>query len=348
MQTAYFLGGASSGGFVTAFWQQTANMYGYHVIGGPGTGKSTLMKTIANAFAGEAVSLYHCASDPNSLDAVVLEERGVYFADATAPHEHSTPLPFVTGETVDLAALLCRQPIAEHAERIAALQTENQSAHRQARRFMGGMGEMHRTLSGIGKEALLEEKLTTYGKRLVKRLLPAQKGCACAVQTRQLAALTPQGWLTYVPQETEILVLEDAFLTAAPMLLRQVADAAAAMGIAAEQTVLLLHPQQPILHLYLPALHLLLMTATPILPCRAENAVHLRMQRFYDTAILREKRTLSRFCMKTAQRMMQHTAALLSEALTVHDALEQCYLAGMQREALCDAAQKYIAAVRAR
>ena len=65
MQQSYFLGGVTANGFRTHFSEQILrpDFYTYILKGGPGTGKSTLMKRIAAAFPDEPVSLYYCSSD---------------------------------------------------------------------------------------------------------------------------------------------------------------------------------------------------------------------------------------------------------------------------------------------
>ena len=56
--------------------------------GGPGTGKSTIMKEIGEYFIdnGEDVDFLWCSSDPDSLDGVVIKSRNVAVVDGTAPH----------------------------------------------------------------------------------------------------------------------------------------------------------------------------------------------------------------------------------------------------------------------
>lgn len=63
--------------------------YRYFIKGRPGTGKSTLMKKIAANAAnrGINVDMYYCASDPNSLDMLVLKEIDTCIFDSTPPHE---------------------------------------------------------------------------------------------------------------------------------------------------------------------------------------------------------------------------------------------------------------------
>ncbi|MBR2054617.1 MAG: ATPase, partial [Clostridia bacterium] len=58
------------------------------IKGGPGVGKSTLMKKVAAHYEekGLTVHYYHCSGDPDSLDAVFVQENGFLMADGTSPH----------------------------------------------------------------------------------------------------------------------------------------------------------------------------------------------------------------------------------------------------------------------
>lgn len=58
------------------------------VKGRPGTGKSTMMKKIAQGAleAGFDTEIYHCSFDPNSLDMVLIPSLDVVILDGTAPH----------------------------------------------------------------------------------------------------------------------------------------------------------------------------------------------------------------------------------------------------------------------
>ena len=74
--------------------------------GGPGTGKSTLMKKIG-AY-GESMGYYVetilCSSDANSLDGVILKSnnKSIAVLDGTAPHERDAIIPGATDEIVNL------------------------------------------------------------------------------------------------------------------------------------------------------------------------------------------------------------------------------------------------------
>ncbi|USG64429.1 hypothetical protein NDK47_20095 [Brevibacillus ruminantium] len=62
----------------------------YLIKGRPGSGKSTILKRlVAEAEQrGFDAEVYHCGLDPNSLDMVVVPERGLAIFDSTAPHEY--------------------------------------------------------------------------------------------------------------------------------------------------------------------------------------------------------------------------------------------------------------------
>ena len=87
----FFFGSNTAVGFRSYFEQLLGPNSGYRLFilkGGPGTGKSSLMKKMGAAFekAGDQVIYIPCASDPDSLDAVMSVTRRLALVDGTAPH----------------------------------------------------------------------------------------------------------------------------------------------------------------------------------------------------------------------------------------------------------------------
>ncbi|MBR5372139.1 MAG: hypothetical protein IK130_07980 [Oscillospiraceae bacterium] len=329
MQHEYFLGGASQNGFETAFWDEQKHHYGFLLKGGPGTGKSTLMKTVAAAFAEEPVSVYHCASDPRSLDAVVLEQRGVYIADATAPHTADTPLPFVTGETVDLAAGLDRDAVRESGEQARVLYAENQAMHMQVRQSLRGLASMQTMYTDITAGALLREKLAAYAERFCKRLLPRSASGQGVLLHRQCSALTPDGRVCFQPANAAVLYLRDNCMIAAQELLAVFAERAVSAGKCVEVTADLTQNGKPLSHVFLPETGLTVSAVRELPDGVREDATVIDLRRFYDSAALRKQRTLLRFCRETADAIEAETVAILREALACHDVLEQTYIGAL-------------------
>ena len=82
----YFLGANTPDGFVS-FYENLIDLKGckhlYIIKGGPGTGKSSMMKQLAAFFAekGEKIELCPCSSDPDSLDAVIFHGKKTVILD---------------------------------------------------------------------------------------------------------------------------------------------------------------------------------------------------------------------------------------------------------------------------
>ena len=87
--TSYFAGGNTAQGFYSLFryipGSETKRLL--IIKGGPGTGKSTLLKRLqAKALAaGLKTELFYCSSDPASLDGLSVPALGFAAVDGTAP-----------------------------------------------------------------------------------------------------------------------------------------------------------------------------------------------------------------------------------------------------------------------
>ena len=106
---SYFAAANGFSGFRSYFNEifNTKNYTRVFIIkGGPGTGKSTLMKRLINDFRKSATEIHaiYCSSDPSSLDGVVLEfgKIRLAFLDGTAPHATDTVYPGAVDELVNL------------------------------------------------------------------------------------------------------------------------------------------------------------------------------------------------------------------------------------------------------
>ena len=88
----FFLGANSGGGFFSLYDQLGRPEDTYDLIvlkGGPGVGKSTMMKAIGAAAEkrGLDVEYIRCSGDPDSLDAVQIPQLKTAAVDGTAPHD---------------------------------------------------------------------------------------------------------------------------------------------------------------------------------------------------------------------------------------------------------------------
>lgn len=91
--------------------------------GGPGTGKSTIMKRVANHLnkKGYETEILHCSSDPDSLDAVCVRECGFLILDGTSPHVVDPKLPGAVDEIINLGQYWDKEKIAKKKDEIMNL-----------------------------------------------------------------------------------------------------------------------------------------------------------------------------------------------------------------------------------
>ena len=78
-------------GFISLFdelYDPAEELARYIIKGGPGTGKSRLMRRVADELeqAGYTAQRVLCSSDPDSLDGVIFPQIRACIADGTSPH----------------------------------------------------------------------------------------------------------------------------------------------------------------------------------------------------------------------------------------------------------------------
>lgn len=138
MNATYFPGANTGLGFVNRFdgivppWAKPH--YTYVLKGGPGVGKSTLMRKVAARAAakGYTVEEFRCASDPDSFDAVRVAELRVVLLDGTAPHSIDPVIPGACDEVIDLGHFLRHEEFMREADRLRARFAANKTHYARA------------------------------------------------------------------------------------------------------------------------------------------------------------------------------------------------------------------------
>ena len=99
-KSEYFLGANSTAGFFSTYDDLTIPEKGdklYIIKSGPGSGKSSFMRNIANKMEenGLFVEYIYCSGDPESLDAVYFPAVKTAIVDGTSPHVIEPRFPAV-------------------------------------------------------------------------------------------------------------------------------------------------------------------------------------------------------------------------------------------------------------
>lgn len=141
------------------------------IKGGPGTGKSTLMKGVGAYFAdrGEDVDYLWCSSDPDSLDGIVVRKRHVVLLDGTAPHVVDPKNPGAVDEIVNLGNCWDEKGIRSRRREIIACNERTAEMFRYAYGYLAVAGERSVFLGDIllqmiGEDGVFDAKQILHAK----------------------------------------------------------------------------------------------------------------------------------------------------------------------------------------
>lgn len=131
----YFLGNNTAYGF-QGYYEETLKSVDPVILlkGGPGTGKSSMLKKIAKDARdkGYDVELWYCSGDPDSLDGVYIKELNAAVTDATAPHATGADLPKIKDHIYDLASSLSRDKLVPVRSEIEGLLARKKASFQRA------------------------------------------------------------------------------------------------------------------------------------------------------------------------------------------------------------------------
>ncbi len=150
----------------------------YIIKGGPGTGKSHFMRTVARRARthGYGVTEYECSSDPASLDGVLLVHpeapdgyRRIGLLDGTAPHVCEPTVPGVREEIINLGAFWDGSRLRGEGETIRALTERKSKAYMRAYACLHAAGELDRVADSLISPAIRTDRLAAMASRILRR-----------------------------------------------------------------------------------------------------------------------------------------------------------------------------------
>lgn len=322
-----FLGGSSPNGFRTHFNETLADtdFRAYIIKGGPGTGKSSLMRRLSEAFPDDEKELYRCSSDPDSLDAVIFLRRRVIVVDGTAPHCFDPEYPGAVQEIINLGEYWDARRLRKLKDEIIASSSDCLQYHARCRRYITALSSVTGDTAQTGRAALNEEKLAGFTERLAKKLLPKKSAAEGKLEFRQLSAITPKGYITNIPADYTAYLLNDRLYAGSERFLRQFADIAAGKGYTVCVSVCTLHGAETFEHMLIPELKTAFFTANPINELVMESKQPINFRRFYDKNVVAEKKLRIRFNAAAAKNLLEEAVFSLVCAKSEHDRLERFY-----------------------
>ena len=328
----FFLGANSPSGFYSLYDHllppETASAI-YILKGGPGCGKSTLMRKVAARCqeAGYTAETILCSGDPDSLDAVVLPQLRIALVDGTAPHVVEPKYPGVVEQYVNLGTCYRKEGLSGVREAILSAMNGYKECYRRAYRCLGAAAEIQEDLRAILLTESLEARLQKRARGILKREVKRTGGLPGQVKQRFLSAVTPKGLICLFPTadalSSRVYELSDTY-GLSHALLSQLLTGAVSAGY---DVIACPSPMAPerLEHLLIPELSLAFLSTSSASPYPGRPYRRLRLDAMADRELLRRNRPRLRFAKKVAAALMEEACQSLGEAKAMHDHLESLY-----------------------
>ncbi|KIL52760.1 PRK06851 family protein [Jeotgalibacillus campisalis] len=238
----YFAGGNTAKGFHHFFDSNLASLTRLWILkGGPGTGKSTLMKQIGHAWLekGYDVEWIHCSADPDSLDGLIIPALEIGLVDGTAPHILEPTAPGAKEEYVNLGQAWERKKLELHLEEVEQYNKKIDECYKEAYSIFAMALSIHDEWEDIYIENLNREAADQLAQTYITRLFGnVSLNKKAEVKHRYLGAATSKGAVDYIPNLTYELP-KRYFIKGRPgtgksTLLKKVAKKAEKLGLDVE------------------------------------------------------------------------------------------------------------------
>ena len=303
----------------------------YYIKGGPGCGKSTFMKELANR-ATDAELIY-CSGDPDSLDGVILPKQNTIVIDATKPHSFEPKYPGVGGNIIDLGEGWDANRM--NAEKIIDLCDQKSALYQTCYRLLKSAAEIHSgVFAPLYQHIDLDKMQKISDKILMQNALWESKNRRSKILKRFLSAISPDGMHTL--SETfeilgkNIILLEDRWMIASPFL-SHIDRQLSKRGIDHINSYHPLLGKETLQHIIIPQADLSIVSKDgyfdfPIEEDRIIKKIHIHS--ILDKTVLDWNKNKFTFIKKLQKEILSLAIEKLAEAKEIHLQIEKEYALG--------------------
>lgn len=155
----YFPGNNTPEGFFSYYRYILSQREANRIIcikGGPGTGKSTFLKKVAEKLveAEESVDFLHCSADEGSLDGIVDVDRKIALVDGTSPHIMDPITPGAVDSIINFGDFWNDKKIADSKEDIISYNEETSRWYKIAYNYLAAAKNIYDSMAAINDEGI--------------------------------------------------------------------------------------------------------------------------------------------------------------------------------------------------
>ena len=213
MNSSYFLASNSAFGFHSLYDELRDGCEKMLIIkAGPGCGKSTFMRRVAKNMTARGLSCeyVHCSSDPDSLDALIVPEKGLVIADGTSPHVIEPKYPLAVESYLDLSKFADADAISEARDEIISVSDAYRDEYQSAYQYISCMGNLYDECYRLALRATDIEKLIRRANSLAEREIKGRGGKA-GIKSCFNSAISSAGFVSLYDNCPHTIVIDDSF-----------------------------------------------------------------------------------------------------------------------------------------
>lgn len=300
--------------------------------GGPGSGKSSLMKRIANEAEERngSVERFFCSSDPNSLDAIILKEQKLAILDGTSPHLADPSFPGIIENIVNLGSFWDVKKLIPYKNEIFKLIQEKKSAYQSAYQFLKAYGKVIEEIFAYSKKALNDQKMMHNIRIQCRYFFKDEEENETKI--RNIATICKDGickFKTFEKESDKIWIVDDYMFTGFSYM-----DALELYAKQRNQSYFKsISPRSPN---HINAIYFPKAKTSFILGKRdydeeiaGKEYHYINMKRFLDIDKISQGKKKIKFAVKCSDELLNGATQALKEAAHKHEMLEQYYVSAM-------------------
>ncbi len=320
------------------------------IKGGPGVGKSTFMRSIADFMVeqGYDVELHCCSSDNGSLDGIVFPQPGVAIIDGMAPHTLDPKLPGAVDEIVYFGNYWDEDKIRNHKKELIALNKEVSRTFTRAYRFLKAAQIIYRDWEEANTEGMNFGWANQQAAAIIHNILDAEPVTARVGRDRHLfaRAITPDGMVDHL--DTIIGPCKKKYViagkpgTGKSVLIAKVGQAALERGYNVELYHCPLNPSK-VEQMVIPKLDVALTKSIePHVYSAGADDVVVNMDKALDPAVEKKYAEVIAENQEIFFGLFNRAIGFISAAKDIHDQMEQYYAPYMDFDALARLRQQIL------
>lgn len=341
----YYAGSNSSQGFYSLYDEALKGLGQLYILkGGPGTGKSTLIKRVGNALAeqGWDIEFLHCSSDNESLDGVIVTELNVGIVDGTAPHIVDPKYPGAVERIINLGDFRNDDLLKDHKDDIVEITNIISETFSKAYLHFAAAKKAHDEMEDIYLSALDFEKADRVTEDLLDKIFAGDAAVENLPVVKHLffGAATPKGPVDFIDNLTEDIqkryIVKGRAGSGKSTMMKKIGARAEELGYGVQYFHCAFDPDSLDM-VIIPALGTAVLDGTAphvIGPTRSNDEVVDMFQLCMDTEVETRKAEELRRAEAPYKAFMKQGTASLLEAKQKHDALEKFYVEAMNFEAV--------------